>query len=124
MIHDYMDRRAFFKWLQTEIVEHFEHPVTILDLGCGDLSPILVTNTSSVGSTMPKTVTLSFRLMRKRFLFVESDPVRPDEWEGLATKLTSQLTIRGICLYDVTFSFLHSQLIGAGYIYSVCHVTR
>ena len=39
--HDYMDHRAFFKRLQTEIVERFERPVAILDLGCGDLTPIL-----------------------------------------------------------------------------------
>ena len=41
VIHDYMDHRAFFKRLQTEIVERFERPVAILDLGCGDLTPIL-----------------------------------------------------------------------------------
>jgi SAM-dependent methyltransferase len=39
--HDYMDHRAFFKRLQAEIVGRFDHPVTILDLGCGDLTPIL-----------------------------------------------------------------------------------
>ena len=39
--HDYMDHRVFFNRLQTEIVERFEHPVAILDLGCGDLTPIL-----------------------------------------------------------------------------------
>ena len=39
--HDYMDHRAFFNRLQTEIVERFERPVAILDLGCGDLTPIL-----------------------------------------------------------------------------------
>ena len=41
VIHDYMDHSAFFNRLQTEIVERFERPVTILDLGCGDLTPIL-----------------------------------------------------------------------------------
>jgi tRNA (cmo5U34)-methyltransferase len=41
VIYDYMDHRAFFTRLQTEIVERFERPVTILDLGCGDLTPIL-----------------------------------------------------------------------------------
>ena len=39
--HDYMDHHAFFNRLQTEIVERFERPVAILDLGCGDLTPIL-----------------------------------------------------------------------------------
>lgn len=39
--HDYMDHRAFFKRLQAEIVGRFEQPVDILDLGCGDLTPIL-----------------------------------------------------------------------------------
>lgn len=41
VVHDYMDHRAFFNRLQTEIVERFERPVAILDLGCGDLTPIL-----------------------------------------------------------------------------------
>jgi len=41
VIHDYMDHSVFFKRLQTEIVERFERPVAILDLGCGDLTPIL-----------------------------------------------------------------------------------
>lgn len=41
VIHDYMDHRAFFKRLQAEIVERFKRPVAILDLGCGDLTPIL-----------------------------------------------------------------------------------
>jgi len=41
VIHDYMDHRAFFNRLQTEIVERFDRPVAILDLGCGDLTPIL-----------------------------------------------------------------------------------
>jgi SAM-dependent methyltransferase len=40
VIHDYMDHRAFFNRLQTEILERFGRPVAILDLGCGDLSPI------------------------------------------------------------------------------------
>ena len=39
--HDYMDHRAFFNRLQAEIMARFERPVAILDLGCGDLSPIL-----------------------------------------------------------------------------------
>ena len=39
--HDYMDHRAFFNRLQAEILKRFEHPVAILDLGCGDLTPIL-----------------------------------------------------------------------------------
>jgi len=39
--HDYMDHSAFFNRLQAEIVARFERPVAILDLGCGDLSPIL-----------------------------------------------------------------------------------
>jgi len=41
VIHDYMDHRAFFNRLQAEILARFERPVTILDLGCGDLTPIL-----------------------------------------------------------------------------------
>lgn len=39
--HDYMDHRVFFKRLQAEIAARFERPVAILDLGCGDLTPIL-----------------------------------------------------------------------------------
>jgi SAM-dependent methyltransferase len=41
LIHDYLDHSAFFTRLQTEIERRFAHPVAILDLGCGDLSPIL-----------------------------------------------------------------------------------
>lgn len=41
LINDYMDHRAFFNRLQTAILSRFERPVTILDLGCGDLTPIL-----------------------------------------------------------------------------------
>ena len=41
LIHNYMDHHAFFNRLQAEIMERFERPVAILDLGCGDLSPIL-----------------------------------------------------------------------------------
>jgi SAM-dependent methyltransferase len=41
VVHDYMDHRAFFNRLQMEIVQRFERPVAILDLGCGDLTPIL-----------------------------------------------------------------------------------
>jgi len=41
LIHDYMDHRAFFNRLQAEILGRFKRPVAILDLGCGDLSPIM-----------------------------------------------------------------------------------
>lgn len=41
LIHDYMDHRAFFNRLQGEILARFKHPVAILDLGCGDLTPML-----------------------------------------------------------------------------------
>jgi len=41
VIHDYMDHRAFFSRLQAEILARFKRPVAILDLGCGDLTPIL-----------------------------------------------------------------------------------
>lgn len=41
LIHDYMDHRAFFARLQAEVVRRFQRPVAILDLGCGDLTPIL-----------------------------------------------------------------------------------
>ncbi len=41
LIHDYMDHRAFFNRLKAEILARFKRPVAILDLGCGDLSPIL-----------------------------------------------------------------------------------
>lgn len=40
LVHDYMDHRAFFDRLTSEIVARFERPVTILDLGCGDLTPV------------------------------------------------------------------------------------
>ena len=41
LIHDYMDHRAFFNRLQAEILARFERPVAILDLGCGDMTPVL-----------------------------------------------------------------------------------
>jgi len=41
LIHDYMDHRAFFNRLQAEILSRFTRPVSILDLGCGDMTPIL-----------------------------------------------------------------------------------
>jgi ubiquinone/menaquinone biosynthesis C-methylase UbiE len=41
LIHDYMDHRAFFGRLQEEVEGRFQRPVSILDLGCGDLTPIL-----------------------------------------------------------------------------------
>jgi SAM-dependent methyltransferase len=41
LIHDYMDHRAFFARLQAEILGRFGRPIALLDLGCGDLTPIL-----------------------------------------------------------------------------------
>ena len=41
LIHDYMDHKAFFARLQAEVTRRFQGPVSILDLGCGDLTPIL-----------------------------------------------------------------------------------
>ena len=41
LIHDYMDHKAFFGRLANEIVARFDRPVRILDLGCGDLTPVL-----------------------------------------------------------------------------------
>ena len=41
LIHDYMNHRAFFARLQAEAQGRFRRPPAILDLGCGDLTPIL-----------------------------------------------------------------------------------
>jgi len=41
LIHDYMSHRAFFARLRNEIDCRFQRPLAILDLGCGDLSPVL-----------------------------------------------------------------------------------
>jgi SAM-dependent methyltransferase len=41
LIHDYMDHRGFFSRLGKEILSRFGRPVAILDLGCGDLTPIM-----------------------------------------------------------------------------------
>lgn len=41
LIHDYMDHRTFFGRLQEHVRQHFHRPISILDLGCGDLTPIL-----------------------------------------------------------------------------------
>lgn len=40
LTHDYMDHRAFFGRLQKEILARFDRPVRLLDLGCGDLTPV------------------------------------------------------------------------------------
>lgn len=41
LIHDYMDHKTFFGRLQQEITRRFQRPIRILDLGCGDLTPML-----------------------------------------------------------------------------------
>lgn len=41
LIHDYMDHRTFFGRLQQEVSRRFQRPIQILDLGCGDLTPML-----------------------------------------------------------------------------------
>jgi len=38
--HDYMYHVAFFSRLQHEIQKRFNGPIAVLDLGCGDVSPI------------------------------------------------------------------------------------
>jgi ubiquinone/menaquinone biosynthesis C-methylase UbiE len=38
--HDYMGHRGFFRRLEAEIRNRHIEPLTILDLGCGDVSPI------------------------------------------------------------------------------------
>ena len=38
--HDYMHHAALFGRLAQEISSRFERPVSILDLGCGDLTPV------------------------------------------------------------------------------------
>jgi len=41
LIHDYMDHKLFFARLLQEITHRFQRPIRILDLGCGDLTPML-----------------------------------------------------------------------------------
>ena len=38
--NDYMGHHGFFRHLESEIRRRFDKPVTVLDLGCGDVSPI------------------------------------------------------------------------------------
>ncbi len=38
--HDYMHHGAFFNRLEFEIQQRFQGPIDLLDLGCGDTSPI------------------------------------------------------------------------------------
>ena len=38
--HDYMSHAAFFNHLEFEIQQRFHCPIALLDLGCGDASPI------------------------------------------------------------------------------------
>jgi SAM-dependent methyltransferase len=40
LAHDYMYHLAFFNRLKHEIQKRFSGPIAILDLGCGDVSPI------------------------------------------------------------------------------------
>lgn len=39
--NDYMDHRSFFKRLTLELGARFDHPISLLDLGCGDAQPAL-----------------------------------------------------------------------------------
>jgi SAM-dependent methyltransferase len=41
LIHDYMDHAMFFGRLQQGVSQKFHRPISVLDLGCGDLTPIL-----------------------------------------------------------------------------------
>lgn len=41
LVHDYMDHKTFFGRLQEHVSQHFHDPVRVLDLGCGDLTPML-----------------------------------------------------------------------------------
>jgi len=41
LIHDYMDHTVFFGRLQQALSQKFNRPIRVLDLGCGDLTPIL-----------------------------------------------------------------------------------
>ncbi len=41
LVHDYMDHRAFFGRLQEHVSHSYPRPIRILDLGCGDSTPIL-----------------------------------------------------------------------------------
>ena len=41
LVNDYRDHRAFVGRLQEEIQARFKRPIAMLDLGCGDVSPIL-----------------------------------------------------------------------------------
>ncbi len=41
LIHDYMDHQKFFGRMREEILRKFQRPIRILDLGCGDMTPLL-----------------------------------------------------------------------------------
>jgi len=41
LIHDYMDHRTFFGRLQEQVIQKYQRPIRVLDLGCGDLTPVL-----------------------------------------------------------------------------------
>jgi len=41
LTHDYMEHSVFFGRLQQRVIEQFQRPIKVLDLGCGDLTPML-----------------------------------------------------------------------------------
>jgi len=41
LTHDYMDHQSFFSELQKRVHQQYPGPISILDLGCGDIAPIL-----------------------------------------------------------------------------------
>jgi len=41
LIHDYMDHQSFFGRLQQKVHQQYQRPISVLDLGCGDMAPIL-----------------------------------------------------------------------------------
>jgi ubiquinone/menaquinone biosynthesis C-methylase UbiE len=41
LTHDYMEHSVFFGRLRQGVAEKFQRPIKVLDLGCGDLTPIL-----------------------------------------------------------------------------------
>ncbi|MDZ7686744.1 MAG: hypothetical protein U5O39_18700 [Gammaproteobacteria bacterium] len=73
VVGDYMHHRRYFGAVSVFLDSRFERPLRILDLGCGDATPVLPSST-----TLPSIATpASTRLHRRSSLLAPISPVTP-----------------------------------------------